>query len=60
MVARENPDWRIGYDGRTEAWHAYKILPNGTDDHFRRELRDLLDVVEAKVEEAKKEEANPS
>jgi hypothetical protein len=57
VVARENPDWHIGYDGRTESWHAYTFVKNGTDDHFRKHLKELLDLVEKKVEEAKKKEA---
>jgi hypothetical protein len=58
QVARDNPDWEIGYDARTQSWHAYKQLPNGTDDHYRRDLKELLDLVEKRAEEAAKAKAN--
>jgi hypothetical protein len=52
-VARDNPDWQIGYDRQVSAWYACKASPEATEDHYRRDPDELLDLVEAIVAKEK-------
>jgi hypothetical protein len=43
-----HPDWPIGYDASSDLWRAHRELEdNGSEEHVRYLLRDLLDKLQA-------------
>ena len=43
-----HPEWSMGYDSSSDLWRAHRYLENnGSEEHVRYLLRDLLDKLEA-------------